>query len=46
MYLDESMTKQERWKITNMMYGGQTDQYDYHKVGFDESILSEILKQV
>lgn len=32
MYLDESFTSQERWLITRMIYGGQTDKYDYHKV--------------
>ena len=32
MYLDESLNIHDRWKVTNMIYGGQTDEYDYHKV--------------
>ncbi len=46
MYLDESISVTDRWMITRMIYGGQSDPFDYHKVGFDEQILSSILFQV
>ena len=28
-----------------MIYGAQSDKYDYHKVGFDESLLTHFLHQ-
>ena len=28
-----------------MIYGAQSDEYDYHKVGFDEMILTVFLRQ-
>lgn len=45
MYLDESLSMQDRWRVTSMIYGGQSDKFDYHKVGFDEGILSDLLRQ-
>lgn len=32
MYLDETFTIQEKWKITQMIYGAQNDEYDFHHV--------------
>ena len=29
-----------------LLYGGQIDEYDYHKVGFDEPLLRSVLRQV
>lgn len=31
-------------KLTGLLYGGQTDQYDYHKIGFNFDILKDILE--
>lgn len=45
MYLDESLSTQERWVVTQVIYGAQNNQYDYRKIGFDEDILSNILTQ-
>jgi predicted SAM-dependent methyltransferase len=45
MYLDESLSLTQHWMVTRMMYGGQTDDYDYHLVGFDDSILASVLMQ-
>ena len=43
MYLDKSLTLPQHWMVTRMMYGGQTDEYDYHMIGFDESVLASVL---
>lgn len=32
MYLDKSLTQDQHWMVTLMIYGGQTDAYDYHMV--------------
>ena len=44
MYLDKKMTFEQRWMITRMMYGAQVDEYDFHKIGFDEAILHTFLR--
>ena len=44
MYLDPSLTFDQHWMITRMMYGAQMDEYDYHKIGFDESVLTAFLQ--
>lgn len=37
LYLDPSLTLQERWKVQQMMYGAQTDNHDYHFVSLSSS---------
>ena len=32
IYLDTTLTLEERWMITKMMYGAQSDRFDYHMV--------------
>jgi len=32
MYLDPSFTLQDQWMVTKMMYGAQSDEFDYHMV--------------
>lgn len=44
MYLDKKLTMEQHWMVTRMMYGGQTDVFDYHLIGFDESILTSVLR--
>jgi predicted SAM-dependent methyltransferase len=44
LYLRPNMTIQDKWLLTRVIYGAQSDEYDYHKVGFDESILTNFLK--
>eukprot|EP01038_Epipyxis_sp_PR26KG_P008707 gene8707-11766_t len=39
MLLDKSFDINERWKVIMMMYGAQSDPFDYHQVGFDEDLL-------
>jgi predicted O-linked N-acetylglucosamine transferase (SPINDLY family)/predicted SAM-dependent methyltransferase len=35
MYLDPEFTLQDRWLLTQMIYGGQTDEGDYHHVSHE-----------
>eukprot|EP00595_Chromulina_sp_UTEXLB2642_P001717 CAMPEP_0196767970 /NCGR_PEP_ID=MMETSP1095-20130614/42185_1 /TAXON_ID=96789 ORGANISM="Chromulina nebulosa, Strain UTEXLB2642" /NCGR_SAMPLE_ID=MMETSP1095 /ASSEMBLY_ACC=CAM_ASM_000446 /LENGTH=166 /DNA_ID=CAMNT_0042136889 /DNA_START=1955 /DNA_END=2455 /DNA_ORIENTATION=- len=46
LYLDESISISERWMATLMIYGAQSDEFDYHLIGFDEYTLTVILNQV
>ena len=39
LYLSPKLNMQERFSVMKMMYGAQSDLYDYHKVGFDEGTL-------
>jgi hypothetical protein len=32
LYLDDSLSLQDRWMVTMMIYGAQSDEFDYHKV--------------
>lgn len=32
MYLDPSLSMSERFMVTKMIYGSQTDEFDYHHV--------------
>ena len=43
LYLNPGITISEKWLLTKTIYGGQTDSFDYHQVGFDESILRNFL---
>ena len=39
MYLDdETFSEDEKWKITQMIYGGQEDEYDFHHVRLFTSV--------
>lgn len=39
----ETKDPQHKFHIMRMMFGGQTNEYDFHKVGFDRDILSAYL---
>ena len=32
MYLDKKMDLSDQWMVTKMMYGAQSDEFDYHMV--------------
>lgn len=36
---------QQRFDVMRIMFGGQIDQWDYHKVGLNEELLADFLKQ-
>ena len=39
LYLSPSLSFEQRMKVMRMMYGAQSDQFDHHHVGFDDSLL-------
>ena len=45
MYLDPNMTTEQRLFIARMIYGGQTDRYDFHLYGYNEESLAIYLKE-
>eukprot|EP00981_Chlorochromonas_danica_P013107 scaffold5806_cov171-Ochromonas_danica.AAC.5 len=45
LYLSEKLTLEQRWMVTRMIYGAQSDEHDYHYVGFDFTILETFLSQ-
>jgi predicted SAM-dependent methyltransferase len=44
LFLNQTLTFDGRLGVMRMIYGAHTDQYDYHKVGFDFAILRHFLK--
>lgn len=40
LFVAEGLTVQQRYKLMRMMFGGQVDAYDYHKVGLIEDFLA------
>jgi predicted SAM-dependent methyltransferase len=46
LYLHPDMDSTHRYQLMRIMFGGQTNQYDVHKVGFDFDILATYLSQV
>ncbi|KAG6614793.1 UDP-N-acetylglucosamine-peptide N-acetylglucosaminyltransferase [Phytophthora cinnamomi] len=45
LFINESIPHQHRMWFMTVIFGGQTDIYDVHKVGFDEAILVAYLEQ-
>lgn len=45
LYLDPALSLQERFTVVKMMYGAQSDLFDYHKVGFDEHTLQFFVEE-
>jgi predicted SAM-dependent methyltransferase len=45
LYLHPKLVPEERYYIMRVMFGGQTNQYDVHKVGFDFNILASYLQE-
>ena len=37
--LRETLTFDDRWMVMRMIFGGHTDEYDYHQVGLNEEFL-------
>lgn len=44
LFVNETTTDQERVYLMSVLYGGQIDAYDMHKVGFNEAILAAYLR--
>jgi len=45
LHLNASNTPQDRMTVMRMMFGGQTDEFDFHYVGFNEELLAHYLHQ-
>ncbi|KAJ1438335.1 glycosyl transferase family 41-domain-containing protein [Ochromonadaceae sp. CCMP2298] len=45
MYLDPTLSLSQQWMVTKMVYGAQSDSFDYHMVGFNFNLLEHFLKQ-
>lgn len=45
LYLQADLNGQERFQIMRMMFGGQVDPYDFHKVGLSWEVLAYYLQQ-
>jgi len=46
LYTNPNLHMIERFQLMRMMFGGQINQYDVHKVGFDFDILAMYLEEV
>lgn len=43
LFLEPSLTREQQFFIMRMIYGGQTDPWDYHKGGYSLELLGEFL---
>ncbi|MBI1189749.1 MAG: methyltransferase domain-containing protein [Tepidisphaera sp.] len=43
LFLDPALDSGQRFYVMRMIYGGQTDPWDYHKVGYSLDILANFL---
>lgn len=34
MYLDPTLSLQDQWMVTKMIYGAQSDEFDFHMVPY------------
>lgn len=46
LYLNPNLMPMERFHLMRIMFGGQTNQFDVHKVGFDVDTLAMYLAEV
>jgi predicted SAM-dependent methyltransferase len=46
LFLNPNMTPMDKHHIMRMMFGGNMNQYDVHKVGFDADILALYLQEI
>jgi predicted SAM-dependent methyltransferase len=43
LFTAPELSVQDKFNVMRMIYGGQTDEWDYHKCGFNMEILAEFL---
>jgi predicted SAM-dependent methyltransferase len=43
LFVDGRLSSEERFHVMRMMFGGQTDEYDFHYVGLNAEFLSHFL---
>ena len=39
LFVSDAITDKQRWMLMRIMFGGQSDEYDFHKVGLIEPFL-------
>lgn len=44
LFINKSLSFRERFLVMRMMFGGQSNDYDFHQVGFDFEIISLYLR--
>jgi len=44
LFLDKTLPFEDRLQIMRMIYGGHTNKYNYHYVGFDKDLLLSVFK--
>lgn len=44
LFIEPGLSFAERHHVMRMIYGGHVDEYDFHQVGYDESILAHYLR--
>lgn len=45
LFVDEQLTPDERFYVMRMMFGGQTDEHDFHYVGLNAEFLAHFLNE-
>lgn len=45
LYVHPDVTEQHRWHIMRIMFGGQKNEHDFHKVGLSWVVLQDFLRQ-
>lgn len=45
LYLDPALNPEERYQVIRMIFGGQLNSADYHRVGFNEEFLTSHLQK-
>ena len=43
VFVDPTLERAERFHVMRMMYGGQLDSFDFHRVGLSEEFLTRYL---
>lgn len=43
LFVEPGLTLQDKFHVMRMIYGGQTDPWDYHKVGYSADILAQFM---
>src|SRR5205085_1592958 len=43
LFIDPALDDAERFHVMRMMFGGQVDSFDFHRVGFSEAFLARYL---
>lgn len=45
LFLDQKLRPEERFHVMRMMFGGQTDEYDFHYIGLSNEIMLSFFHQ-